>query len=418
MLMIESVLFIMPSVNVGSEGVAIDLVILPESSESPIRKYFITKKILWTFDDYRIDSDHHPPHKGFGGLSEKINGYGGHVNIMMIFTDESDTAPYGNEIRNYSVVDEFAWSQDNINASMEFFNRSKIYPQCHGWNYSSAELNSANMSFAHKIINYTLWNWKNNFNITPRFFLGASTSGNYNITLALKHFSEKHWNVYGENFRWYNSALFPNPSRDAPAVEYIGMADFVCMLDPLFGCGWGSPCKTVEEAQEMFDTCSQNKEIVFIRGHPNFLNGTDQKAIESLTLWENWIDWIYQEQNLININHTEAVQYNTDRYNYRVEKNKIDNFTIDTTSCKFNHNVLFTKPYGDIDRKWTLYDGNRKYVGEMQSDTFFELESGAKYYFVTNDDFGTSNKTSGFEAIVTIAAIAIALLVLRGKKQR
>ena len=98
-------------------------------------KYFTTKKILWTFDDYKIQSDCHPPHKGFDGLTKKINGYGGHVNIMVIFTKKSYTEPYDNELRNYSVVDEFGWSKDKINASLEFFKRSKVYPQCHGWNH-------------------------------------------------------------------------------------------------------------------------------------------------------------------------------------------------------------------------------------------------------------------------------------------
>ena len=365
----------------------IEGVIPSNSAESPIRKYFTTKKILWTFDDYYIQSDHHPPHKGFGGLTEKINGYGGHVNIMVIFTGESETVPFGNEIRIYSVVDEFGWPQEKVNASLEFFNRDKVYPQCHAWNESSVELNTANSSFAHKIINYTLWNWKNNYNITPHFFLGAGTSGNYNITLALKHFSEKYWNVYGESFRWDVPDLFPESSCDAPAVEYIGKADFVAMFDPLFGRGWGTPCKTLEEAQELFNAQSQNKEVLFIRGHPDFLNGTNKRATENLTLWEDWIDWIYQEHNLININHTEAIQYNIDRYNFRVEKNSLYKFTIDLTDCEFNHTVLFTNPYGDPDRRWTLHDENERYIGETPNDMFLELESGIKYYFTTNDDF-------------------------------
>jgi len=359
--------------------------IAPDSSESPIRKYFTTKKILWTFDDYYIHYGYHaPPHKGFCGLTEKINGYGGHVNIMVIFTGESETAQFGNEIRNYSVVDNFGWSEEIVNKSLEFFNRDKVYPQCHGWNETSIELNTANMSFANKIVNHTLWNWKNNYNITPHFFLGASTSGNYNITLALKHFSEKYWNVYGENFIWGNPDLFPEPSRDAPAVEYIGKADFVAMFNPIFGCEWGTPCKTLGDAQELFNTQFKNKEILFVRGHPNFLNGTDQRATENLTLWGEWIDWIYQEHDLININHTEAIQYNIDRYNFRVEKNSIYNFTIDLTDCKFDHMVLFTNPYGDPDRKWILYDKNGRYIGETPNDVFLKLMRGVEYYFIAN----------------------------------
>jgi hypothetical protein len=352
--------------------------------DSPIRKYFTTQKILWTFDDYFMEIDHHPPHKGFGGLTEKINDYGGHVSLMVVFTDEYFTAPYNNEIRNYSVVNEFGWSQDKINKSLEFFSRDKVYPQCHGWNYSSEDLNNANLSYAYKLINHTLWNWENNYNIKPNFFLGASVSGNYNITLALKNFSDNYWNVYGERFRWGNSSLFPNLSRGAPAIEYIGKADYVGMVDPLFGQLWGTPSKTLAEAKDLFNIQTKDKEVILVIGHPNILNGTDQRAIENLSLWEDWIDWIYQEHNLININHTEAIYYNVDRYNFRVQKHGMDNFTIDLTRCKYNHNVLFTNPYGDPDRIWILHDEDDKYIGKTPNDVFLYLESGKKYYFKTN----------------------------------
>ena len=181
--------------------------------------------------------------------------------------------------------------------------------------------------------------------------------------------------------------LYPESSPDAPEVEYIGKADFVAMLDPLFGRDWETPCRSLEEAKEFFNAQSQNKEVLFIRGHPDFLNGTYQRATENLTLWEDWIDWIYQEHNLININHTEAIQYNIDRYNFRVEKNKLNKFTIDLTDCEFNHTVLFTNPYRDPDRIWTIHDENERYIGETPNDVFLELESGVKYYFTTNDDF-------------------------------
>jgi len=53
---------------------------------------------------------------------------------MVIFTGKNETAPFRNEIRIYSVVDDFGWPQEKVNASLEFFNRDKVYPQCHGWN--------------------------------------------------------------------------------------------------------------------------------------------------------------------------------------------------------------------------------------------------------------------------------------------
>ena len=395
-----------------------------DSHDSPIRKYFSTKKILWTFDDYYIHKNHYPPHKGFDGLTSKITDYGGHVNIMVIFTNEWQTGIFQNEIRNYSVVQDFEWPQEKINKSLEFFRRNNIYPQCHGWNHS-ADLNGASLSEAYKIINFTLWNWKNNYDIEPNFFLGHGTSGNYNITLALKHFSDKYWNVYGENFRWYDPDLFPNPSRDAPAVEYIGKAEYVAMFDPCFGCSWGTPCETLKEAQDLFDTSSENKEIVFIRCHPSFLNDTDEETKAYLNLWEDWIDWIYQNHNLININHTQAIGYITDRYNFKLEKVSPDTFIIDLISCKFDHKILFTQPYDNKYYNWTLSDEKGKIIGEFYEDEFFELESGVKYSFsaIENIDLkeeeskivDDEDSTPGFEILIFLFAI-IFLYFLKIKK--
>jgi hypothetical protein len=354
--------------------------IFSDSDQSPIRKYFTTKKILWTFDDYRIELNHHPPHKGFGGLSQQIANYGGHVNIMTVFTRESFTKPYNNKIKNYSVINDFGWNQNKIDKSIEFFNQPNIYPQCHGWNHS-ADLNNANLSFAYEIMNYSLWNWQNNFNIKPNFFLGHSTSGNYNITKALQDFSKNYWPVYGENFRWNEKNKFPIGSRDAPAIEYICKPQYIGYFDPLFGCDWSNPCETLQEAQELFNTSyyDDNKEIIFIRGHPSFLNDTNQ--MENLILWQDWIDWIYKEHKLINLNHTEIIHYNMDRYNFKIRRNDENNYTIDLTNCIYDHNILFTNPHNDI-TSWILYSENWEYIDEIINDSFIKLESGKEYYFI------------------------------------
>ena len=46
-----------------------------DCGESLIRKYFNIQKIIWTFDDYYFHLNHHPPHKGFDGLSSQINNF-------------------------------------------------------------------------------------------------------------------------------------------------------------------------------------------------------------------------------------------------------------------------------------------------------------------------------------------------------
>lgn len=352
-----------------------------DGEESPIRKYFNIQKIIWTFDDYYFHLNHHPPHKGFDGLSSQINNFSGHVNIMTVFTTPNATKPYGNEIRNYSVVNEFNWSQNMINKSLVFFERNKIYPACHGWNHS-ADLNGANMSFSHKLIYHTLWNWINNYNITPHFFVGHDLHGNYNITVALKHFSEDYWNMFGEHFKYYNCSMFPNCSSSDPAVEYIGkyFPGRVTMFDPLFGCKWGNPCKTLEEAMERYNTSTMDKEIIFIRGHPGFLNSSHQRATENLSLWQDWIDWIYEEHDLININHTQVIYYNIDRYNFCVIKNNDNNYTIDLSNCSYSHNLLFSNPSNDISQ-WTLYDSNSTKISNVCNDTFIELDP-MKYYLI------------------------------------
>jgi hypothetical protein len=232
------------------------------------------------------------------------------------------------------------------------------------------------LSFAYKIINFTLWNWYNNYHIKPSLWLGHEIDGNYNISLALKKFSEKYWTVYAEDF---HSTVIN------PAVEYIG--DF---YDPEFGCDWSAhPCITVQEAQQKFTTYAKNKDIIGIRGHPYFLNGTNQRATQNLTKWQQFIDWMYQAHTYINMKHPEAIEYKIDRDNFIVEKNTPENYTIDLTRCTFDHNVLFTNPDGTNQRNWTLYDQNGKYIGIVRGDVFLKLKSGVKYYLSTTGNTTT-----------------------------
>jgi hypothetical protein len=358
------------------------LVIAVDSDESPIRNYFTTPKILWTFDDYYVEYHHQPPHKGFGGLTERINSYGGFVQLMVVFTSEASTKPFGNELGNYSVINDFGYSPHDVAESVAFFSRPQVTAACHGWNHTMS-LNNLNLSFAYDLVNYTMWNWKNNYGITPHFFLGPSTTGNYNLTLALKRFSERYWMVYGENFRWYDSKLFPNASRNDPAVEYIDKPSYVVEFDPLFGAGWGDPSKNLSEAISRFNQLSSGKEIFFIRGHPGSLNGTDPSAQENLSYWGQWIDWMYQTHELININHTQAIEYNVDRFHFQVIKVDNDNFIIDLTNCSFDHTVLFSKPVNST-KNWGLFDENENLLGDVQNETFFDLTQGSIYTFKVN----------------------------------
>ncbi len=303
---------------------------------------------------------------------------------MVIFTSDEFTIPFGNEIRNYSVINDFNWSQEKINKSLEFFNEPNVYPQCHGWNHTNEEgFNWKTLNEAEEIIFHTLWNWKNNFNITPNFFLGRGTSGNYNITLALKKFSESYWTVYGENFRWNEERLFPDHTLDGPAVEYIGKKSYVKRFDPLFGNSWGNPCTTLYEAQELFKN-SYNEddcEMIFIRGHPGILNRKDQQ--KNLSLWEDWIDWIYLTHDLININHTQAIYYNIDRQDFKIIRTGEENYTIDLTGCKYDHNLLISPPNQLTSIIWTLIDENGNYIDTINEDKFVNL-SGEKKYFLAS----------------------------------
>jgi|GEM_PF-1706874 len=362
-------------------AVAAREIIPPNSTQSPIRKYFTTQKIFWTFDDYRIESNYYPPHKGFGGLSEQIMSYGGYVGINCIFISKWIEAMYNNEIRNYSVIPEFSKYIPNlsqqITKNLAFFQQDHIEVESHGWDHTE-DLNNATLSYAYTIINYTLWNWYNNYHIKPHLWLGHSTDGNYNISLALKHFSDTYWPVYAEDFLTANFSRFPHGVE--PAVPYIGQ-----FFDPCFGCDFGHPCENVTVAKRYFNRYSRGKELIGIRGHPAFLNGTDHTATENLTKWQQFIDWVYHNHTYININHTEAIGYKVDRNNFTVIQNTPENYTIDLSRCTFPHNVLFTNPDGNTGRTWTLRDAHGVTIGTVNQDVFLRLTSGATYFLTTSN---------------------------------
>ena len=354
-------------------------IISPDGLDSPIRKYFTTQKILWTFDDYYISENQYPPHKGFGGLSQRIGSYGGYVGINCVFAPDWIINKYGNEIRNYSVIPEFSkytsgFSQTQINKSLAFFNLSYIEAESHGWNHAE-NLNYASLSYAYNIINFTLWNWYNNYHIKPSMWLGHNLDGNYNISVALKKFSEKYWIVYAEDLRVQNEQRFPNHKAE---VEFIGT-----FFDPTFGCNWGTPKITVVQAKQKFTTFAQGKDIVPVRCHPAFLNGTNQQATENLTKWQQFIDWIYQNHTYINMKHPEAVEYKVDRNNFSVIQINSTSYVIDLTNCKYDHNVLFTNPNGNNQITWTVRDNLGNYIGSVNNDVFLMLKNGIQYTLST-----------------------------------
>ena len=192
------------------------------------------------------------------------------------------------------------------------------------------------------------------------------------------------------------------------------------MIDPLFGCDWDVPCKTLDEAKELFEQDTKDSEIIHIRGHPKNLDGTSRSVVENISLWKNWIDWIYQEHNLININHTQAIQYNVDRYSFKVEKNSANNYTIDLSDCLYDHDVLFTQPYENSKANWELYDSDGDYIGKMYNDTFFNLEGGKTYFFSTveelNIDVPPVNDTPAFEIISLIISLFVVVLIFASRK--
>jgi hypothetical protein len=75
-----------------------------------------------------------------------------------------------------------------------------------------------------------------------------------------------------------------------------------------------------------------------------------------------------------------AINYNIDRSFLNVVKNNENNFTIDITNCTFNLSVLFSKPLNSTN-DWAVYDENNRFIGDVQNDTFIELDPHSIYYF-------------------------------------
>jgi len=346
---------------------------------SPIREYLTTQKIIWAFDDYWINDPGYPypPHKGFGNLSQQIIDYGGYVHINSIFIPEWIGLEYGDAIRNYSVVPEFSnyaplFSQDNIDKSLAFFNSNHISVGAHDWN-SSTDHDNATLDYAYNIINFTLWNWYNNYDIQPRFWLGDGGAGNYNISLALKRFSDTYWPVYAEGFSLLNETTGEFPDGNSSAVEHLGEG-----YDPEFGLSWGTPCTTLGCAQTEYTTYALDRDIIFIKGHPVSLNESGQEA--NLTLWQEFIDWIYAGHELLNINHTEAIAYKyEERTNFTVVRNNAENYTIDLRGCRSDHYMYLTSPDNDGSR-WLLHDESGTSIGEITGAGFLLLEKDHYYY--------------------------------------
>ena len=219
------------------------------------------------------------------------------------------------------------------------------------------------------------------------------------------------------------SFLFPEVSPDAPAIDFVLQSEYATEIDPLFGCDWGTPCETLEDAKTFYNTYTNDKEVILIRGHPDFLNNSDEHSQQALALWESWIDWIFTEHDIINMNHTKAIHYNKDRHQFKVTRESKDSFVIDLRDCLYDHNILFTQPYMGEYYNWTILDGQDHCVGMVYNDSYLDVQAGHVYSFKTFDiPMGDdkqiplddlSEDTPGFPFIIIVIAGCMVLIFYR-----
>ena len=99
----------------------------------------------------------------------------------------------------------------------------------------------------------------------------------------------------------------------------------------------------------------------------------------------------------------------------------MNNFTIDLSECKFDHNVLFSTPYENMDIEWEIHDDNGEYIGDVVNDTFYELKAGDMYYFSSNDEslieIEQDRETPSFEFITVMISLVFSCIYVFIKKR-
>jgi len=366
----------------------------PSSEDSPIKKTFTKKIIVWRFDDMSMRSQDTKIYK-FLSMTENITKYGGYVGWGFIVGM--------NETIRYSSPKNLTYQQQNIDKLKALTSDEKVFLWLHCWNHSwytgtdgpSVWIKSIEQQ--RDALNYTIWTFQNNFGYYPPIFSAGGSQGNINTTIVL---AERDMLL-----------LYGGPNYEPPdkKLRYLTLPSDKGSV--LFQLDYQAKKNITDDMKATFSEKYNKYPILQIMLHPGEWNES------TLPKFAEFTEWVYTTHNVLNMNFTDAYNYKHDVESIQLDKHNNASYTISLKDALNPLEITWSKQ-GDwivgFSHNQTIY-GNLNVSSTPES---FTLQPGSEFTIrlvssvISSNDDSTDN-TPGFEVIITFCALILFLFFLK-----
>jgi peptidoglycan/xylan/chitin deacetylase (PgdA/CDA1 family) len=270
----------------------------------------LDRVVLWRFDDLRSTSNE-SLRNIYHSMIENVTSYGGYVRIAFI-PGENNTGDEGTDIRVYTqeqidgVLELLDIDRDLVNLSYHSWNHSEPYTD--PWHGSLPE-QSLHMNAAVDTVKY-------NFGFDLEGWVGPGGAANYNTTYLLEQMGISGYLIASNTQSIYDGVRY---------LDIYGEGENVRSTD-FYG--------NIGDAKTNFSYSYNKSNIIMIYGHPAQYVNLDGY----LENFSDFVEYVYNDHNVINMDWEEAVDYRIDLFNIdsieKLERIRLNQYF----TCKTNLN--------------------------------------------------------------------------------
>jgi hypothetical protein len=248
----------------------------------------ISRVLIWNFDDYNIQAENSSSIYRFKSMIENVTAHGGYIGISYTSTF-SHISP-----QNIT----YTTSEKNNFNSLIGYNRSFAF--YHGFNHSVVSGSYAEQKV---FFNYCISDFYNNFGYNLNTWLSPGATGNNNTSVLCV---EKNLIVIWAGSSWVDY------DPDLKYLDIPGTSTTHVQLEKRIGFEWPNDLKfkSLKEMKSSFNKVYNNSLYVHISSHPYRVGSPFQgNETQNLKNFSDFVDWIYSEHNIKNMNYTDAYNY-------------------------------------------------------------------------------------------------------------
>ncbi len=359
------------------------------SKDSPLRKTFDSKHIMWHMDDLRITTSGDRLEL-WRSKVENVTKHGGKVALGFI--------PGRNETIRTPEPMNLTYSEENIEKITILVKDENAYLIGHCWNHTAHNTEwipwrGKEESWQRHVMNHTVWTFRNNFGYDFPAWYGYGNSADYNTTIALADHGiiqisgtknrANHYNIYVNSPEWHKT-VYVEPSRH----------------------------KSLESMKEAFVELYESPvPLLSHASHPLYIASAfpDIEDWETrLKMWANYTEWIYKNFEFEDFNYTEAYKYRHDMDSIRILKEGEEQFIIDYSLAYMGREFTWSDQ-----GMWDVYDEDGALLTRLHSEptATINMDPGVYYIAKVNESSPNSSETSLLTSDASLIIMGVTTLL-------